>query len=204
MHRKTHWEEVYATKASDEVSWFQAEPTLSLALLQEVGSGASSTVIDVGGGDSRFVDAVIAEGLGHVTVLDISRAALTRAQTRLGTRADDVTWLEADITQVALPANAFDVWHDRAVFHFLTEPLDLARYAAAAATAVRSGGALLIFTFAPDGPTRCSGLATVRYAPEEIAEELGDSFEFVRGFAMIHHTPSAREQRFSVAVLRRR
>jgi len=204
VNRKAHWEAVYTTKASEEVSWFQAEPTVSLSLLREVGATPSSTILDVGGGDSRLVDAVLAEGLGRMTVLDLSGTALARARTRLGGRADDVTWIEADITQVELPADAFDVWHDRAVFHFLTEADDRARYAVTAARAVRAGGTLLLFTFAPDGPTRCSGLDTVRYAPEEIARELGDAFEFVRGFATIHHTPAGREQRFSTAVLRRR
>ena len=204
MDRKAHWDGVYTTKPSDTVSWYQAEPTRSLALLREVAAGPSSTILDVGGGDSRFVDAVLAEGLRQVTVLDLSGAALARARARLGMRAADVTWLEADVTRVELPTRAFDVWHDRAVFHFLTTPEDRARYAVAAAAAVRPGGTVLLATFAPDGPTRCSGLDVAGYAPEELAEELGDAFSLVRGFGDVHHTPAGREQRFSVAVLRRR
>lgn len=203
MDRKAHWDEVYTTKPSTEVSWYQSEPTLSLALLREVGAGPTSAVLDVGGGDSRLVDAVLAAALGRVTVLDLSGAALARARARLGARAAEVTWLEADVTRAALPAGAFDVWHDRAVFHFLTAPEDRARYAAAAA-AVRPGGAVLLATFAPDGPTRCSGLPVARYTPEGVARELGDAFALVRGFGDVHHTPAGREQRFSVAVLRRR
>ena len=204
MDRKAHWDGVYTTTPSAEVSWYQAEPTLSLALLREVGVGPTSDVIDVGGGDSRLVDAVLAEELGRMTVLDLSGAALARARARLGARAGEVTWLEADVTRAALPASAFDVWHDRAVFHFLTAPEDRARYAAAAARAVRPAGTVILATFAPDGPTRCSGLEVARYTPEGLARELGDAFSLVRGFGDVHHTPAGREQRFSAAVLRRR
>lgn len=204
MDRKAHWEGVYTTKASTEVSWYQAEPTRSLALLREAGADPSTMIIDVGGGDSTLADTVLAEGLGRMTVLDVSGAALARARARLGPQADEVTWLEADITHVTLPAQAFDVWHDRAVFHFLTAPDDRARYAAAAVSAVRSGGTMLMATFALDGPTRCSGLKVARYSPEGLAQALGDAFTLVRGFADVHRTPAGHEQRFSVAVLRRR
>lgn len=204
MDRKAHWNGVYTSKPSTEVSWYQAEPTLSLALLREVGASPAFSILDVGAGDSRLVDLVLAEGLGRMTVLDLSGAALGRARARLGTRADEVTWLEVDVTQAELPSRAFDVWHDRAVFHFLTAPEDRARYAAAAAAALRPGGTVLLATFAPDGPTRCSGLEVARYTPEGLAEELGDAFTLVRGFGDVHLTPAGREQRFSVAELRRR
>ncbi|HEY0995628.1 MAG TPA: class I SAM-dependent methyltransferase [Gemmatimonadaceae bacterium] len=204
MNRKSHWDEVYANKAADEVSWYQAVPTLSLALLREVGAGPACAILDVGGGDSRLVDSVLAERLGQMTVLDISGAALERARARLGERSADVTWVEADITTAALPAEAFDVWHDRAVFHFLTAKEDRVRYAALAEAALRRGGMLLLATFAPDGPPRCSGLDVMRYSPSDIAHELGNSFELVRGLSAVHQTPAGREQRFSVAVLRRR
>jgi SAM-dependent methyltransferase len=204
VNRKAHWEGVYTTKAPNEVSWYQVEPDLSLALLREAGAGPSTAIIDVGGGDSTLTGAVLAEGLGRMTVLDLSGAALARARAQLGSRADDVTWIEADVTDVALPPQAFDVWHDRAVFHFLTAPQDRARYAATAASAVRSGGTVLMATFALDGPTRCSGLEVARYSPEGLAQELGDTFTLVRGFVDVHWTPTGSEQRFSVAVLRRR
>lgn len=204
MDQKAHWEAVYTTRASTEVSWFQAQPTQSLALLREIGAGPATTILDVGGGDSTLVDTVVAAELGRVTVLDISAAALERARARLGERANAVTWIEADVTRVELPRHAFDVWHDRAVFHFLTQPQDRARYAAIAADAVRPGGTLLMMTFAPNGPTRCSGLDVVQYGQEDLARELGDPFTLIRGLDDVHHTPSGGEQRFTVAVFRRR
>ena len=204
MDRREHWDGVYTTKQPTEVSWYQAEPARSLELLAEAGAGPDTAIVDVGGGDSTLVDAVLARGLGRVTVLDISGAALARARARLGARAGEVAWVEADVTRAELPAHAFDVWHDRAVFHFLTERDDRARYAAVAAAAVRPGGTLLMATFALDGPTRCSGLPVERYDAEGLARELGDAFALVRGFGDVHRTPGGGEQRFTVAVLRRR
>ena len=204
MDRKAHWEHVYTNKQPTEVSWYQAEATLSLELLRDVATHPETRLIDVGGGDSTFVDAVVAMNLARMTVLDISAMALMRARGRLGKRAEEVAWIEADVTRVDLPDNAFDVWHDRAVFHFLNEPADRVRYAAVAAAAVRPGGTLLIATFAPDGPTRCSGLHVERYSPEGLARELGDAFVLTRGFGDVHTTPAGIEQRFTAAVLRRR
>ncbi|HEY0969712.1 MAG TPA: class I SAM-dependent methyltransferase [Gemmatimonadales bacterium] len=204
MDRRAHWECVYTTKRSDEVSWYQAEPTRSLELLRAAGAGPDTTIVDVGGGDSTLVDAVVAERLGRMTVLDVSAAALARARERLGERENGVTWIEADVTRAELPEGAYDVWHDRAAFHFLTDAEERARYAALAARAVRPGGRLMIATFAADGPTRCSGLEVARYSPEELARELGDAFELERGFGDVHVTPAGKEQRFTVAVLRRR
>ena len=204
MSRKAHWEQVWTTKPSTEVSWYQPDPTTSLALLREVGTTATTQILDVGGGDSRLVDAVLAQGLGRMTVLDISGAALARARARLGAAADAVTWLEADVTAVHLAPASVDIWHDRAVFHFLTDPADRARYAATATAAIRPGGTMLISTFALDGPTKCSGLEVERYAPEGLAEAMGEAFALVRGFSETHRTPADREQRFSVAMLRRR
>lgn len=203
MERKSHWEGVYASRQPTEVSWYQAEPTRSLQLLRDAGAGPDTAVIDIGGGDSTFVDGVLAAQLGRVTVLDISGAALSRAQARLGARASEVSWIEADVTRVQLPAQAFDVWHDRAVFHFLTRAEDRARYVATAAAALRPGGTLLISTFALEGPTRCSGLEVARYGPAELAWEFGEAFALERSFADVHRTPSGAEQRFTVAVLRR-
>jgi SAM-dependent methyltransferase len=204
VDRKAHWEGVYATKQSTEVSWYQAEPTASIALLRAAGAGPAAAIIDVGGGDSTLVDAVVAEGLGRMTVLDLSGAALARARARLGPRAGEVCWIEADVTRAALPAHAFDIWHDRAVFHFLTAREDRERYAATAAASVRSGGTVLMATFAADGPRRCSGLEVARYGPEALARELGDAFTLVRGFGAVHRTPTGSEQRFTLAVFRRR
>jgi SAM-dependent methyltransferase len=204
VDHKRHWESVYTTRLSTEVSWYQAEATRSLELLRDAGVGPETAIIDVGGGDSTLVDSVVAANLGHMTVLDISAAALARARVRLGQRAGEVTWVEADVTRAELPPRAFDVWHDRAVFHFLIAPSDRARYAAVAADAVRPGGTVLMATFAPDGPTRCSGLEVARYGPEDLARELGDAFSLTRSFGDVHRTPSGGEQRFTIAIFRRR
>lgn len=204
MNRKTLWEQVYATKHPAELSWFQPRPTRSLELIAQAGAGPETTIIDIGGGDSTLVDALVERGLGRVTVLDISGAALARAQARLGERAHDVTWLETDVTRAELPRSSYDVWHDRAVFHFLTEPTDRARYVTTAAAALRPGGMLVIATFALRGPTSCSGLTVVRYGPRQLAAELGEEFVLRRSLADVHHTPSGTEQRFTYALFQRR
>jgi ubiquinone/menaquinone biosynthesis C-methylase UbiE len=204
VDRKAHWEQVYTTKARAEVSWFQAEPARSLALVREAAAGRPVSIIDIGGGDSSLVDGVVSEGLGQMTVLDISGAALARARARLGARASEVRWIEADVTRADLADGSLDIWHDRAVFHFLTDAADRARYVALAARALRSGSTMLVFTFALDGPSRCSALDVMQYSPESLARELGEAFTLVEGMAESHRTPSGAEQRFTVAVLRRR
>ncbi len=205
MDAKAHWEGVYARKLPTEVSWYQPRPARSLALFERCGLNVGSTVIDVGGGDATLVDALLERGLRSVTVLDISATALARARARLGERAGEVTWLEADITRAELPRQAYDFWHDRAVFHFLGDPADRRRYVERATASLRPGGTLVIATFAPDGPQRCSGLDVVRYGPEDLAREFGEaSFELVDDCAETHRTPSGAEQRFTYAVLRRR
>lgn len=204
MDRRAHWDRVYTTKAPDAVSWFQPSPVRSLALLDDVGLTPDSRLIDVGGGDSTLVDALLARRMRHVTVLDISEAALARARARVGAQGSEVQWIAADVTSVALPAAAFDVWHDRAVFHFLTDAADRARYVANLGRAVRPGGAVVMATFAPEGPLRCSGLDVVRYAPAELAAALGDSFELLRSEHDVHRTPSGAAQPFTYVMLRRR
>lgn len=202
--RQAHWEHVYRTRQPTEVSWFQTEPARSLALLAEAGVGPASAIIDVGGGDSTLVDALLARGFRDVTVLDLSASALARARERVGASGQGVAWLQADVTRVGLPAGRFDAWHDRAVFHFLTGPADRARYVAAAHDALRPGGTLVVATFAADGPTRCSGLDVARYDDEALAREFGDGFGLERGAREAHRTPAGVEQRFTYAVLRRR
>lgn len=204
MERKAHWEEVYTTRPPTALSWFQSEPVRSLELIEWAGVPADASVIDVGGGDSTFVDALLDRGHGDVTVLDLSGAALARARERLGPRADVVTWLEGDVTRLALPPARFDLWHDRAVFHFLTDPRDRARYVASATSALRPGAILVLATFAPDGPTRCSGLDVVRYGAADLEREMGAAFVLVRALAQTHRTPSGGEQRFTWTVFRRR
>lgn len=203
MEPKAHWEGVYARKQPTEVSWYQPVPATSLALIEAAGATAESAIIDVGGGDSRLVDALLERGLGRVTVLDISAAALARARARLGERAAEVAWLEADITRAELPAQAYDIWHDRALFHFLTSPSDRRAYADLARHAMKPGGTLILGGFAPDGPTRCSGLDVARWEPRDLARELGEGFRLLDSLEETHHTPARAEQRFSWAVLRR-
>lgn len=204
MENQAHWDKVFSTRKSTEVSWYQAMPVRSLELLRQAGANPSTGIIDVGGGDSTLVDAVVSGQLGHITVLDISASALQRARLRLGSQASEVTWLHADVTRVNLPANAFDVWHDRAAFHFLTTPADRARYVATAKVSLRPGGMLLIATFAADGPTHCSGLEVARYSIEALVREFGDDFALLQSHADVHLTPTGMEQCFTVAMFERR
>ena len=203
MDRKTHWERVYATKGPTEVSWFQALPARSLELILLAGARRSSRIIDVGGGDSLLVDTLLDWQLGRVTVLDISSAALERARARLGERARDVTWIEADVTEAELPALSLDVWHDRAVFHFLAGEDERARYVERARGALVPGGHAIVATFAADGPARCSGLDVARYTPAALADVFGRGFELVTSRAEAHRTPAGAEQRFTYVSLRR-
>lgn len=193
---KAHWEEVYQTKAETEVSWFQEHSDVSLGLIRRSGVPKDGAIIDVGGGASRLVDGLIAGGYSALTVLDISGAALAVTRQRLGNLAEAVDWIEADITDVDLPRQRFDLWHDRAVFHFLTEEDQRRRYVRALRQAIRPGGHLIIATFGPDGPTRCSGLPVVRYGPGRLLEELGEGFELVEQMSEAHRTPFGKVQQF--------
>jgi len=193
MDRKQHWETVYSTKSDGEVSWFQPTPETSLRM---IGSRPlSSRIIDIGGGASRLVDALLDRGYSELSVLDISAAALSVAKYRLGSRAGSVNWIVADITQWR-PLGTFDVWHDRAVFHFLTEASDRRAYIASLQSALTKNGAAIIATFAEDGPERCSGLPVQRYSPETLRAELGPSFRLVESTVESHSTPAGKEQRF--------
>ena len=203
MNRREHWAAVYAAKGTTEVSWYQARPTISLELLAEAGAGPTSEIIDVGGGDSTLVDALVEEGYQHVTVLDIAGAALIRARERLGHRADGVTWLEADITAASLPAQRYDVWHDRAVFHFLTDQSDRVRYVQQAERAIKPTGALIVATFAADGPTQCSGLEVRRSSQDDLESQFASAFSLVRCVRNTHITPAGSEQRFIYCLFRR-
>jgi SAM-dependent methyltransferase len=202
MNRKAHWDRVYATKASDAVSWFQPEPALSLRLLAAAGMTPESCVIDIGGGDSRLVDRLVERGLSCLFVLDVSVAALARARLRLGAQGARVTWIEADVAG-EWDEPAVDIWHDRAVFHFLTEAEDRRRYLAHMRRAVRPGGAAAIATFALDGPDRCSGLPVTRYSPETLSTEIGREFRLSEAFHEQHHTPSGTLQSFCYALFTR-
>ncbi|HEX7019854.1 MAG TPA: class I SAM-dependent methyltransferase [Gemmatimonadaceae bacterium] len=203
MDVRQHWETIYATKAATELSWFQRCPSASLELVQLAAPGHDARIIDVGGGASTLADHLLDAGYEHVTVLDVSAGALDQARRRLDTRAASVRWIESDVLTAELPSRAFDVWHDRAVFHFLTDASDRRRYVAQLAGALAPTGHAVIGTFAEDGPTRCSGLEVRRYSPAELAAELGSSFELVESRRESHHTPSGAEQRFAFSIFRR-
>jgi SAM-dependent methyltransferase len=196
MNTKTHWEHIYETKAPTQVSWYQEHAQFSLQYIQNTGIRKTGHIIDVGGGTSTLVDDLIADGFQHISVLDVSGAALQLTQQRLGAKANDVKWIEADITQADLPHQAYNLWHDRAVFHFLTHAEDRQRYVEAVRHSVRKGGHVIVATFAPDGPERCSGLEVVRYSPKGLHSEFGHGFEVVDSARETHHTPFGTEQRF--------
>ncbi len=200
---KTHWETIYQTKAPTQVSWFQPHPQLSLEFIRRANIQPTDPIIDVGGGASTLVDDLLASGFQAITVLDISVKALEVARQRLGPQADAVTWIEADITHADLPAQAYAVWHDRAVFHFLTEASDRERYIANVRRSVRPGGYVILATFAADGPNRCSGLDVIRYSPESLHGEFGREFDLVDSVREAHYTPSGAEQRFIYCYCRR-
>lgn len=198
-----HWEQVYATRATDAVSWFQPHAERSLKLIRETGIARDAPIIDIGGGASRLVDDLLADGWTDVTVLDISAAALAAARQRIGARADRVRWIEADIRDAALPEATYALWHDRAAFHFLTDADDRRAYVDSARRAIRPGGHVVIATFADDGPTRCSGLPVVRYDADGIAREFGDGFRLMHHEREMHRTPAGATQSFLFCRLQR-
>jgi SAM-dependent methyltransferase len=196
MQAKTHWEGIYSTKAATEVSWFQERSHVSLDLIRRTGIGNRGAIIDVGGGASRLVDDLLAEGYQDLTVLDISPSALSLAKHRLGADSRTIRWLEADITSVALPQQRFDVWHDRAVFHFLADEMDRSHYIQTVRNSVRPGGHIIVAAFGPDGPLKCSGLPVVRYSPARLHGEFGTDFELVEHTSEDHRTPFGTVQQF--------
>lgn len=196
MDRKQHWDQVYNSRTSDSVSWFQEHAAQSLRLIRNTGLGKDAAIIDVGGGDSRLVDDLVAEGYTDLTVLDLSSSALAVARQRLGKQADAVNWMEGDITHAALPECRFDIWHDRAVFHFLTDPADRHAYVERVMRAVRPGGHVIIATFAEDGPEKCSGLPVVKYQPETLHAQFGEAFLLVEHEKEAHRTPFGTVQQF--------
>jgi SAM-dependent methyltransferase len=201
---QAHWQDVYQRKAPDAVSWFRPHLELSLELLSQAGLSPASRLIDVGGGASTLVDDLLDRGVRQITVLDLSAAALAVAQARLGERGASVQWLANDLLTAPLPAAAYDLWHDRAVLHFLTNPADAARYAAQAAHALAPGGYAVIGGFAPEGPERCSGLPVARRSAQDIGTLMGPDFEMRHGTSHRHVTPGGGEQAFTWVVLQRR
>lgn len=203
VEAERHWQNVYQTKDERSVSWFQETPGISLDLVRESGLAAGASIVDIGGGASSLADALLEAGY-HVTVLDISEAALSVAKSRLAERASNVTWIAADVRTWQPPAAAYDLWHDRAAFHFLTAPDDRAAYIERLTRALRPGGTAIIATFALDGPEKCSGLPVVRYSGESLARTLGPDFETIDTRAHDHRTPSGAMQKFQFSRFRKR
>lgn len=202
MDRFEHWEHIYRTKGPDQLSWFQAEARLSRLLIETVAPDRTARIVDIGAGASTLVAGLLDAGYRDITALDLSPTALALAQARVGAAATAVTWQPADVLQVEFPRHAFDVWHDRAVFHFLTEAADRTRYVQQVRHAVRPGGIVIVATFAEDGPTRCSGLDVARYAPDALHAEFGAGFALVEHRRELHTTPSGATQAFTYCVCR--
>jgi SAM-dependent methyltransferase len=193
--RAEHWDHAYAAATASCRSWYQAEPSLSLRLIAATGFGPDARVIDVGGGTSCLVDRLLARGYAHIGVLDVSRAAIDEARVRLGADAGRVEWFGTDVTRFE-PPHQWDIWHDRATFHFLTEPEDRAAYRRVLLDSLVPGGHAILATFAPSGPERCSGLPAVRYGAADLAAELGAGFTLVESVAEAHTTPAGKVQDF--------
>jgi ubiquinone/menaquinone biosynthesis C-methylase UbiE len=203
MQSDDYWDQVYQTKGPAGVSWFQAHMSHSLALIRETGVPPDASIIDVGGGASTLVDDLLNAGYSRLTVLDLADAALAAARTRLGVRADAVTWRVGDVTRVELPVHAYDVWHDRAVFHFLTTPEARAAYVRAVLRSVKPGGYVIVATFADDGPTECSGLPVVRYSPGDLHAQFGAPFALLRHDRETHCSPFGTTQQFIYCMCRK-
>jgi SAM-dependent methyltransferase len=193
--RQAHWENVYTTKREDEVSWFQENPALSLELIGAAGATRESHLIDIGGGESRLVDVLLQRGFRLLTVLDLSETALAAARARIGDEARNVEWIVADVTKWT-PSRQYDIWHDRAAFHFLTDPDDRAAYISRLKSALRPGGQAIIGTFALDGPEKCSGLPVQRYDGASLQATLGSEFTILEDRRETHTTPWGSTQSF--------
>jgi len=195
MDVRAHWDEVWGSKTPEEVSWYQADPSASLQLLHDAGLDESARILDVGGGASTFTDRLLAAGRRSISVLDISAEAIRRAQLRLGEQADLVEWFVADV-RAFVPPHRWDLWHDRAAFHFLTEPQDRRAYLETLQRSLVPGGQLILATFSLDGPKKCSGLDVVRYSHATLSRELGEEFELLQTAEEIHTTPGGGSQAF--------
>ena len=196
MDVKSHWENIYASKAPEAVSWYRAHLETSLALIERATDVQNAAIIDVGGGESTLVDDLLARGCKDITVLDVSEKAIEVTKKRLGAAAEKVHWLEADIENAELRPCAYDVWHDRAVFHFLTTPERRLAYIRQAARAVKPGGHVIVSTFGPEGPLECSGLRVMRYDADSLLDEFGGRFRLVESSKENHLTPFGTTQQF--------
>ncbi len=196
MDAKTHWDKVYQTKSPQSVSWYRAHLETSLALIERAAASRAASLIDVGGGESTLVDDLLARGYQDITVLDVSSTAIGVTKQRLGPAAERVHWVVADVTDVSLPPHAFDIWHDRAVFHFLTTEAQRVAYVRQVVHAVKRGGHVIVSTFGPEGPTKCSGLEVARYDADSLHEQFGPRFLLVESSKELHQTPSGTTQQF--------
>ena len=204
MNNQAHWEKVYTEKAPNQVSWYRPHLDTSLALIEQAAPARSASIIDIGGGQSTLVDDLLNRGYENITVLDISRTAIDANRLRLGELAQRVHWRTGDITTVQLKPAAYDLWHDRAVFHFLTSAADRAAYISQIAHAVKPGGHIIISTFGPQGPTRCSGLDVVRYDAGSLHNQFGPQFRILSSSTELHQTPFGNIQQFLYCHLTRK
>ena len=203
MQSKEYWEKVYTTKAPDNVSWFQPHAETSMRLIHNAGLGRDAASIDVGGGASTLVDDLLDDGYRALNVLDLSGAALDEIRRRLGAKGESVRWMEADITQAEFENDSFDIWHDRAVFHFLTTDEDRKAYVKQVLRALKPGGRVIMATSGSNGPTQCSGLPVMRYAPEELHSKFGEAFTLLAHEEQLHHTPFGTDQQFIYCMCRK-
>lgn len=196
MKTDQHWEQVYRSRSTTEVSWYRAHLERSLESIRRIAPSPNAAILDVGAGASTLVDDLLSAGYTRLTVLDIAASALESTRARLGKRATEVNWLVGNVLDFELPAHHFDVWHDRAVFHFLTSASDREAYVAQMTAALRPGGHVLIATFGPEGPLRCSGLEVVRYDAQSLSKELGKAFRLIDWTLEHHETPAGATQQF--------
>jgi ubiquinone/menaquinone biosynthesis C-methylase UbiE len=203
MDAVSHWESVYRSKPPDAVSWYRPHLDLSLRLIESALPDREAAIIDVGGGESTLVDDLLARGYHNLTVLDISRTALEVAKRRLGKSAEQIRWIQADVTQAPLAKSSYDAWHDRAVFHFLTASEDRIAYVRAVMRTVRPGGHVIVGTFGTRGPEKCSGLSVMRYDAPGLHGEFGERFQLIDSFNELHRTPFGTMQQFLYCYCRR-
>ena len=196
MDVKTHWEKIYTGKTPDQVSWYRPHLETSIELIERAAADFSASIIDIGGGESTLIDDLLARGYHNVTVLDISQTAIDVTKKRLGTTSENVRWVIGDITTIKLEPRSYDVWHDRAVFHFLTSTDERRAYVRQVAWAVKPGGHVIVSTFGPEGPTKCSGLDVIRYDAQSLHKEFGVRFHLLGSFKELHQTPSGTVQQF--------
>ncbi|MFC2027683.1 class I SAM-dependent methyltransferase [Chloroflexota bacterium] len=203
MKQKSHWEGIYHHTDPFTVGWFRLHLETSLQLIDETELNQSAQIIDIGGGCSTLVDDLLDRGFVNITVLDLSSHAIEITKKRLGDRSDEVTWMEADVTKDLLPVNHYDLWHDRAVFHFLTNPEDRSAYRTAVQQSLKPNGQLIMATFSPEAPPKCSGLDVVRYTVDSLCHEFQDGFRLVHSHEQEHVTPSGVRQPYMYCYFRK-